>query len=391
MVASLSLQGVAQTEVEAEVEESVELEPRPVTIGHWHSIESEILGETREYMVSTPRGYDEGESRYAVMYVLDGSDHFAHATGLVDFLSRSHIDLMPPTIVVGVTNTDRTRDMTPPTREDSAAFPTAGGADNFIAFLRDELMPHVDASFRTNGHTILVGHSFGGLFAVHALVHEPELVDSWIAISPSLFWDDQMLVEQAEVFFEERDELRASLYMTMGKEGNDMLGGMLKLAGVIEGHTPEGFEWGYRVMKEESHNSVVHRSLRQGLEFVFADWKIRDVLSVYDSGGMEAVEGFYERTSARYGIEKTLGSSAVYELAGALTQSRRLDEAWEILNYDPERVAVYPMFFLFLGEEYEHEEDLDGALRCYERALELEPDNEAAQQKLEELHGQSGD
>lgn len=93
-------------------DDTVSADDGAFTIGQWHEVESNVLGETRRIIVSSPEGYEGGEQRYAVLYLLDGDYHFAHTVGLVDILVKN--DLMPPTLLVAVTNTDRTRDMTPP-------------------------------------------------------------------------------------------------------------------------------------------------------------------------------------------------------------------------------------------------------------------------------------
>jgi predicted alpha/beta superfamily hydrolase len=355
----------------------------PVTIGEWRTIDSEILGEERRVIVSTPDGYEEGDGRYVAIYLLDGDFHFSHTVGLVDFLVAN--DLMPPAIVIAVPNTDRTRDLTPPTREDDPQFATAGGADDFIAFFRDELTPFIDAAYRTSGYRALIGHSFGGLFALHTLVHEPDLFDAFIAISPSLQWDDQRLVEQTEAFFEERGDLDMTLYMTVGNEGSALLGGVLKVAGILEEHAPNGFEWDSRVMKDETHGTVVHRSTRQGLEFVFGRWGLKHPLPLYDREGIDGMLAWLEASSDRYGVERTVGPQAIYGLSIALLQHGRLDEARQALEYDQERFPPLPQFYDFIGSRYLERGDEAGAIACYTRAYELNPASEWARKALVDL------
>ena len=102
---------------------------------------------------------------------------------------------MPATIVVALQNTERGRDMTPPAETDdemTSMIGDSGGADDFIAFFRDELIPYVDSNYRTTGYDILVGHSLGGLVAIHALVHHPDVFEAYVPISPRLWWDGQM-------------------------------------------------------------------------------------------------------------------------------------------------------------------------------------------------------
>ncbi len=83
----------------------------PITIGETITVHSKILGEERTILVSTPADYDQSPARYPVLYMTDGDAHLTHTRGTVDFLVRN--GLMPPVIIVGVTNTDRTRDLSP--------------------------------------------------------------------------------------------------------------------------------------------------------------------------------------------------------------------------------------------------------------------------------------
>ena len=83
-------------------------------------------------------------------------------------------------------------------------------------------------SIEPRPHSTLIGHSFGGLLAVHALLTRPDVFDAYIAISPSLQWDDQRLALEAASVFENTPELTADLYMTVGNEGRALLGGVRK-------------------------------------------------------------------------------------------------------------------------------------------------------------------
>ncbi|MGI9517121.1 MAG: alpha/beta hydrolase-fold protein [Pirellulaceae bacterium] len=355
----------------------------PVTIGTWREIESEVLGETRRLIISKPEGYDNPENRFPVLFVLDGDSHFHHTTGLVEYMAGN--DVMPQMLVVAITNTDRTRDLTPAKDEEDPAFPGAGGADNFIKFLRDELVPFIDENYRTEPYRILVGHSFGGLFAIHTLVHEPELFNAYIAISPSLQWDDQKLVGQAEAFLHERPELACALYMTTGNEGGQLTGGVLKLAGVLREKCPAHFEWDQRIMEEETHGTVPYRSTRQGLDFVFADWGLRDPVPLYDSGGTAAIHRHYERAAAKFGMERPTPASAFIFLATKLMFDGRLEDARAVLEHDPGNFPPRAMLYSMIGKAWKDREKNDEAIECYTRALEINPAAEDARQALTEL------
>lgn len=242
-----------------------------VTIGTWREVESKVLGETRRIIVSTPPGYDRGEERYDVIFLLDGPGHFLHTTGIVHFLAANQ--KMPPMIVVGIANTDRTRDLTPETDVDSERFPGGGGADKFAECLEQEIIPFVAENYRTSGKRMLIGHSFGGLFAFYALIHHPDLFDSYIAISPSLWWNDQALVAEFTEKVQHANKLEKTIYITTGNEGGPMRSTVHRVIAVLEEKTLEGFRWKTAIMPDETHGTIPHRSTYDGLEFIFAKWQ----------------------------------------------------------------------------------------------------------------------
>ena len=354
-----------------------------ITIGEWTSIDSVVLGEKRRLIVSVPRGYEQSDSRFPVLYLLDGPQHFRHTTGLVDFLATN--DLIPKTIVVAIANYDRGRDMARFAR-DPTKQPTSGGAENFLAFLSKELIPYVDSSYRTQPYRILAGHSLGGLFAIYSLVHQPDLFDAYIAVSPSLQWDKQSLVTQADTFFGDHEKLHKALYMTTGNEGGGLTGGVMKLAGVLTEHSPEEFEWDWRVMPEESHNSVVHRSVRQGLEFVFQHWALREPLTLYDQSGIEGIHSYFEQAAQHYGLPRPVSTRAIMELAGELVVNDPLEQAEDVIEQElKQRPTSAAVIYEMLGEAYADKGDREEAIAAFMRALELNPSDGIAKTFLTEL------
>src|SRR2546423_3453986 len=153
-------------------------------------IASAKLGEKRTLLVATPEGYAASSARYPVLVLLDADDRpqFAVAVANVRFLASRNA--IPSLIVVGIANgKDRSHDMTPAASGATAKqFPAAGGARAFADFIIDEALPAVRAKYRTMPTTLLAGHSFGGLFAVHVAATRPGTFAGIIAMSPSLWW-----------------------------------------------------------------------------------------------------------------------------------------------------------------------------------------------------------
>ena len=153
------------------------------------TIVSRVLGEQRIVDVTLPRRYDtEEKARYPVVVVLDGEFEGEIAAATARFYASTGV--MPPVIVVAVHNTARMRDLTPAAVQPFVAPPgVSGGADRFLEFLSSELVPHVEQRYRTAPMRVVVGHSLGGLFALHALTKQPELFTGYVVMEPSAWWN----------------------------------------------------------------------------------------------------------------------------------------------------------------------------------------------------------
>ncbi|MCA6073724.1 alpha/beta hydrolase-fold protein [Fulvivirga sedimenti] len=357
-------------------------DPEEIIIGEKLTVHSNILNEDRKIWISTPESYEGNTNLYPVMYLLDGDGHFHHTTGIVQFLSSNGI--MPEMIIVGITNTDRTRDMTPALDEPDSMIarmsPTAGGADNFLAFIRDELMPFINKEYRTAPYKILVGHSLGGLVAAHTLITQPELFNAYIAISPSLWYGNQSLIEPAEKMLTEREELNVSFFMTIGDEGGSMLGGAMKLAALFEEHPISGFEHKFIPMPEESHGSIPHRSTYQGLEFIYNDFQ-PPLPRTYEefqaslategaSGLMNRVSDHYSKLSKKYGYMVS-DEATINQLGYIFMQEQRMDDALLAFRMNTEKYPDSANAFDSLGDGYRAAGDSENAIESYKKAVSL--------------------
>lgn len=358
--------------------------PEAITIGKKLKIYSEVLKEERLLLLYFPSGYDQFEKSYPVLYLLDGDSNFHHTTGTVQFLAQT--SRIPDMIIVAIQNTERRRDLTPPTQTDTTdAYSSSGGADNFLAFLKDELIPYIDQTYRTRPYRILVGHSFGGLFAIHTLVKQPGVFNSYLAISPTLWWNEQAIIEEVKTSLKNNPDLMGDLYMTMGNEGGKMLGAALKLSGVLEEEAPKSFRWHFELMEQETHGSVPNRSTYDGLEKIFEGYYIHEPILNYDQGGLAAIDKNYERVSKRMGYTISTPVPLVNQIGDALLEQERAQEALTVFEKavkdNPSNADAYKG----LGDAYKKLEKIEQAKKNYIKSLELNPGNENAKKMLTEL------
>ncbi len=251
----------------------------PITIGYSVSIQSQILNEKRTLNIYLPDGYSKTDSvTYPVIYLLDGGmdEDFVHTIGLVQFNTLSWVERLPNSIVVGIVNTDRKKDMTFPTTvtEEKEKFPTAGGADNFINFIEKELQPYISQHYNTSGSNTIIGQSLAGLLATEILFKKTSLFNRYIIVSPSLWWSNGAMLKQPMA----PPKTKTWVYIGVGKEGlaptaqphvmevdANLLVDKLKKAGNKQ--TELFFDY----LPDENHATIGHQAVLNAFKKIYAN------------------------------------------------------------------------------------------------------------------------
>lgn len=152
-----------------------------IKVGVMDSIQSTILNENRQLIVSLPKDYNTSNNSYPVLYVLDGNE-----TGLLDAITATR-KLGAEMIIVAIANTDRDRDMmplsTPTYQVDNPE------AEQFLSFIEKELIPHIEKGYRSNAQRTIRGRSLSGLFILYAFLEKPQLFDNYIGNSAGWYED----------------------------------------------------------------------------------------------------------------------------------------------------------------------------------------------------------
>jgi predicted alpha/beta superfamily hydrolase len=152
-----------------------------------------------------------------------------------------------------------------------------GGAPKFLGFIRDELMPFIDARYPTNPNDRAYwGDSLGGLFGCYVLFTRPDTFNRYIIGSPSIWWGGEEMIKRAEGFLASASDLRASVFMGVG--GLEELGpgasfrmvtNLLRLETMLRAKKYPGLQLTTRIFPDESHTTVVGMNLVRGLVSVF--------------------------------------------------------------------------------------------------------------------------
>jgi predicted alpha/beta superfamily hydrolase len=224
------------------------------------TVQSRVLGETRRINVYTPPGYRSAARsaapRLPVLYMPDGGldEDFPHVVNTVDSLIALRV--IRPVIVVGIPNTQRRRDLTGPTRSasDSAIAPRVGESAAFRSFLRDELVPAVDARYRTTGERAIVGESLAGLFVVETFLVDPTLFEHYVAFDPSLWWNRGALVDSAARLLRTAPTTPRTLYIAASRDGID--DASARLADLLRAERPRGLAWTFTPRPDLGHATI---------------------------------------------------------------------------------------------------------------------------------------
>lgn len=264
--------------------------PQTVTIPSTRAFElrSSLNGRDYRLFVSLPEGYEEaGTVRYPVLYVLDGNGTFPIANETHRLLRI--FGEVEEIIIVGVgydanffmdTFVPRWTDYTP-TRDETADTSFArqflagrsdgllrsGGARDFHRVLGEEIIPFVEARFRTTADRGLWGHSFGGLFALYVLLEEPGSFKRYAINSPSLWWNQREILAREADFAQVHRSLETRVFLSVGEqEGTELFTSFVE---TLRERKYELLELTSHVFSGETHASVVPAAMSRSLRVLY--------------------------------------------------------------------------------------------------------------------------
>ncbi len=370
-----------------------------ILIGKEYKIQSRILGEERRYVVNLPGSYEKDDfyiqKKYPVLILLDGDTHFHSASGIIRYMGGS--EQIPEMIVVAVSNTNRNRDLTPTksslgvgVNNNAQAFASSGGANNFYRFLDTELLPQINKDYRTLPYRLLVGHSLGGLFAVDSFLKQ-SVFNAYIAIDPSLVWDDQVIVKKASEILASNKSFKSTLYIAQannpfdeGKNAGMRGQAFQTFLASLTNNKSEGLKHGYTFFEKEDHFSVPLISLYHGLLFIFEGYKFP--LNTLANKNASDVRKHYEMFSQRLGVDISPPGKLINGAASFLLYSeKKVDKAIELFKLNQEYYPTSSVTYDSLGDAYKVKGNKEMAIINYKKSLEMNPENEKAKRLIKEL------
>ncbi len=287
------------------------------------SIYSQVLQENRALEVLLPNSYRAGsKERYDVVYVLDGEWTRYLLPSSYDFATGA--GFVPENIFVRILNRYnqginlRDRDFTP-TRV--AGAPVSGGADRFLTFLKKELFPYINQKYPSTGASSLVGGSLAGMFTIYALLKEPSLFKSYIAVEPSLWWDNGYVNRLASQTFGHFPAIDTTTLWIAGRQGSPYQNmGIAALDSLLQRKAPSNLLWKTAAYANETHWSAQYKGYYDGFKFSYAGY-VKDIEVRPTRGILLHNEPFEvmviqedDSTSLRYTTDGTLPTTASREV-----------------------------------------------------------------------------
>lgn len=232
-----------------------------------------VAGQEYQLQIMLPAGYSSGNEKYPVVYLMDSQWDFPLVQAL--YGEQYYDGFIPKIIIVGVTwggphpNPDslRARDYTP-TKEQR--LPQSGGADKFLSVLQQEVFPLVEANYKADAkNRTLMGCSLGGLFTLYALFTQPNLFQRYVAASPAFMWDNEVLYQYGNKYFQNNSNSSAKLFMCIGGVERSVPG-FKKLADYFTAQHDGNIQVQSLVLENTGHSGTKGEGYARGLQFVFA-------------------------------------------------------------------------------------------------------------------------
>ena len=364
-----------------------------ITIGTVDTVYSKILGEKRAILVHVPKG-DKTE-KYPVLYILDGEEHFQSAVAIDEQMSG----VTPPMIVVGITNTNRERDLTPTHVANSKE---SGGGENFIAFIEKELMPYVESHYSTAPYRIFSGHSLGGLTVMNAFFNHTNLFNAYIALDPSLWWDGQRWIKRYQAELSGHNFNKKSLFIAIANNippGRDTISilkdttaispipqSVIPFVHILRTTKPAGLRWTSKFYPNERHGTVELTSEYDALRYIFDYYQFRtsQFAGHPELNEDSVVAAHYKVVSEKLGYLVLPTEDLINNLAYDCMSRKKWDVAYKLFKRNTDNHPESSNAFDSLGDYYVERGDKSNAIAAFTKALSL---NETAdtRRKLSEL------
>ncbi len=354
----------------------------PITMGTYRILPSRIMDEDRILQVHLPEGYETADIAYPVVYLLYSDRIEEYFAQLVNDLSLLTIDRMPPVILVGVPNTQRYRDLLPWSRPGRPPGEGEGHADRFLRFVREELIPFVDAEYRTEPYRILVGPQTASVFGVYTLLEAPGTFQAFILNDPCQLDGPERSLCRELTAFATSPQARET-FLAVSDDGDSQR--LRELREGLSAAAP-GFRW--RIGVDPAWPFFLAPvQAREGLLDLFADYTFP---APDGARSLAEIRAHYDALSARLGFTVEAPDLILSRAADGMVERQEYPAALEVLKH---LVEIHPSSLngpWRLANLHRLTGDTATAIRYYEECLRRDPNMTPAREWLRRLKGGGG-
>ncbi len=387
-------------------QEPAEKERDLFEIGTKEKIYSKILDEEREVYIHVPSGFygmNETNMSYPVLIVMDGENLFLPTVGIMNQLSSpfSANDQCPPMIVVGIPNTNRDRDLSPTKAiigKDSSTLENTGGASKMAEFIGKELLPYIDQNYNTTTNRTLVGHSLGGLFAIHTLLNYPHLFSNYLSIDPGMSWDKGRYRAQVLANLEQEQFDGQTLFIAIAntkmpwmtredleKDTTEVLRitrSLFKFQKEVQPIELQGLHLEFQFYEQDNHFTVSMPAIIDGLKYFYRHYHFPKMLAYYapDSNFtsreiVQDIEDHYRNISTELGYKALPMENYIQAWAFSFAHFGKPETATALFDLNIRNYPESAMVYASKGNFLLSQKDTLAAISNFEKSLELGEDD----------------
>lgn len=238
------------------------------------TLASSLTGYEYKIFVSLPAGYADTNKTYPTFYGLDPHLTFGMSTEVARLLAFG--EELPQLILIGIGFSGPDKDMesyqvrnyVPTGRLEE---PGSGGAEDFLRFLREDLIPFIGSEYRVDPEDrCFEGSSLGGIFGLYALLRHPDTFQRYIIGSPWVDEDDPQVLKLETEYAATHSDLPATVFIGAGSlEPEFVVNNILKLEKAFQNRNYPNLRLHTHIFEGETHLSVVPNLISRGLKVVY--------------------------------------------------------------------------------------------------------------------------
>jgi len=366
------------------------------------SLYSETLKEYREIYIQLPTNYNPKKNKkYPVVFVLDGEVFLPTVSDVHNYYSGG---FMPEMVLVGISNNkNRIRDLTTSNLKTKYGMPfneKNGEAYNFIKFIEKELIPFIENKYPVTNFRTLIGHSYGGLFTIYTLINHANLFANYLAIDPSLDWDDQKLLIEAQEILSSQNYIGKSLFLSLSgqlhmQDYNVTIDNVMQdtteftlfarsniaFSNMLKQNAKNGLAYDWKFYPKDLHGTIPFPSIMDGLISLFEWFQMEntDKINSFDTPKEEIfkiIKFREKKLQKHFGYHVPPYNEELMNMSGYMNMDMQQFEKAKMyfelnIAYFSQSADTYDS----MSEYYERISDYDNALKFASKAYELSNDD----------------